>query len=92
MKYQKQYWLIGGAINLFTALLHTIGGEVFLVNPMLQSNLEDQVKAEWFGAWHMVTIVLVMSIFLLLKNAVVDTPPVTNRNNYVCGLKKTIFL
>jgi hypothetical protein len=39
---------------------------------MLQSNLENQVKAEWFGAWHMITIILFVSSYLALKNAFAD--------------------
>lgn len=66
------YWLIAGIVNLFTALLHTIGGQIDLVNPMLRSNLESQTKAEWFGVWHMVTIILFASSYLVLKNAIVD--------------------
>jgi hypothetical protein len=69
---KNKYWLIAGILNLFTALLHTIGGQIDLVNPMLSSNLENQVKAEWFGAWHMVTIILFATSYLVLKNAIVN--------------------
>lgn len=73
MKNKKNiYWLIAGFINLFTAVLHTVGGQIDLVNPMLKSNLETQAKAEWFGAWHMITIILFASTYLALKNAIVD--------------------
>ena len=73
MKNKKNiYWLIAGIINLFTAVLHTVGGQIDLVNPMLKSNLENQAKAEWFGAWHMITIILFSSTYLALKNAIVD--------------------
>lgn len=69
---RNNYWLIAGIINLFTALLHTIGGQIELVTPMLNSNLEDQTKAEWFGAWHMVTIILFTSSYWILKNVVIE--------------------
>jgi hypothetical protein len=62
------YWLIAGGINLFTAILHTIGGQLELVNPLMNSNLIDQKKAEWIGAWHMVTIVLFLTSYVLIKN------------------------
>ncbi|TRX35451.1 hypothetical protein FNW52_10425 [Flavobacterium sp. ZT3R18] len=62
------YWLIAGIINLFTAVLHTIGGQISLVNPLLGSNLIIQAKAEWMGAWHMVTIILFATSYLLIKN------------------------
>ena len=63
------YWFIAGILNLFTALLHTIGGQLDLVNPLLNSSLETQTKAEWFGVWHMVTILLFVTSYLVLKNA-----------------------
>ena len=68
----NKYWLIAGIVNIVTALLHTLGGQIDLVNPMLRSNLENQVKAEWFGAWHMVTIILFATSYLILKNAIVE--------------------
>ena len=66
------YWLIAGIINLFTALLHTIGGQIELVSPLQKSDLTNQAKAEWFGVWHMVTIILFASSYLVLKNAIVE--------------------
>lgn len=62
------YWLIGGGINLFTAVLHTIGGQLELVSPLMSSNLIDQAKAEWIGAWHMITIILFLTSYFLIKN------------------------
>ncbi len=62
-------WMIAGIVNLATALLHTIGGQFDLVNPMLQANLADQAKAEWLGAWHMITIILFLSSYAILVNA-----------------------
>jgi hypothetical protein len=73
MKDKKNYyWLIAGIINLFTALLHTIGGQLSLVNPLMSSNLTNQAKAEWFGAWHMVTITLFVTSYFILKNAIIE--------------------
>ncbi len=63
------YWMFAGAINFFTALLHTFGGQMDLVNPLLRSNLKDQAKAEWLGVWHMVTILLFASSYIVLRNA-----------------------
>jgi hypothetical protein len=67
------YWLIAGGINFFTALIHTIGGQLSLVNPLQDSNLLDQTKAEWVGAWHMVTILLFLTSYLLVKNGLGKT-------------------
>lgn len=65
-KNKNYYILIAGIINSFTALLHTIGGQIDLVSPLKESNLTNQSKAEWFGVWHMVTIILfATSIFLI---------------------------
>jgi len=65
---KNNYWLIAGVINLFTAILHLIGGQITLVDPMLQSELSVQVKTELVGAWHIVTIVLFFTAFVLLKH------------------------
>jgi len=63
----KTLFLIAGVINLLVALLHTIGGQLDLVNPLLDSNLTNQAKSEWLGAWHIITIVLFASSLYLLK-------------------------
>jgi len=67
------YWLAGGGINLFTAVLHTIGGQLELVSPLMSCNLIDQAKAEWIGAWHMITIILFLTSYLLIKNGIGKT-------------------
>lgn len=56
-------------LNLFGALLHTIGGQIELVNPMLESGINIQQKAELTGAWHLVTLLLFFTAFYLLKSA-----------------------
>ena len=58
---------IAGFINLITAIIHLFAGQMDLVNPLQNSNLEDQQKAEWIGAWHIVTILLFFSSFIILK-------------------------
>ncbi len=64
-------WLIAGIVNLITALIHTFGGQMDLVNPLLKSNLSDQSKAEWLGVWHMITILLFFTSYLILKNSLI---------------------
>jgi len=66
MKTKNIYLIIGGIINLFTAFLHLIGGQITLIKPLNDSNLELQVKTELLGVWHMVTIILFLTSFLLL--------------------------
>jgi hypothetical protein len=56
-----------GFINLATALIHTAAGQIDLVNPLIDSNLSDQQKAEWIAVWHIVTIVLFTTSFMILK-------------------------
>lgn len=65
------YWLIAGIINSLTALIHTFGGQIDLVNPLSKSNLNDQSKAEWLGVWHMITILLFITSYLILKNSLI---------------------
>ncbi len=69
MKTYKNYFiLIAGIINLFTAFLHTIGGQIELVLPLQKSDLTNQAKAEWFGVWHIVTVILFATSFILIKS------------------------
>lgn len=64
---KKIYIKIAGIINLITVFIHLIGGQMDLVNPLIYSNLEVQQKTEWVGVWHMVTIFLFATTYLILK-------------------------
>ena len=68
MKKKNVYLIVAGSINLFTALLHTFAGQVDLINPLMDSNLELQTKSELLSAWHIITILLFGTTFILLKN------------------------
>ncbi|MEM9917132.1 MAG: hypothetical protein AAF990_03510 [Bacteroidota bacterium] len=68
MTNRNYYWIAAGLINLFTAFLHTIGGQLDLINPMLSSQLSGQIKTELAGAWHIVTIVLFVTSYHLLRH------------------------
>ncbi len=57
---------LAGIINLLTAFIHLIGGEWTLVDPLMNSSLTAQQQAEWIGAWHIVTIILFYSSYLIL--------------------------
>ncbi len=70
MKSRNIYWLIAGGVNLLTAFVHTIAGQMDLVNPLLASDLNMQAKTEWIGVWHMVTIILFSTSFILIKNGI----------------------
>ena len=69
MKIKNMYWLLGGIVNLLTAFLHLIGGQQTLIQPLLQSNLKEQVQTELLGVWHMVTIILFAISIIFLKNS-----------------------
>ena len=65
MKTKNTYWIIAGIINLLTFFLHLIGGQIELVNPMVAS-LELEVGSQLVGAWHLVTIILLVTSYILL--------------------------
>lgn len=67
MKKKNLYLIVAGILNLLTALLHTIGGQIDLVSPLLESNLTVQARSEWMGVWHVITIMLFASSFYFLK-------------------------
>jgi len=66
MKTKNNYWIVAGAINLFTFLLHLIGGQLDLINPMINSNLSIEEISQLIGAWHLVTLILLGSSIILL--------------------------
>lgn len=65
---RNNYHLAAGIIYLFSAVLHLIGGQLALVNPLLDSELDLQVRTEWLGAWHIITVMLFYFGYILLKN------------------------
>lgn len=68
MKNKNKLWIIGGVINLITAIIHLVGGQIDNVNPLLLSNLTIQEKAEWVSVWHMVSIILFVTSYILIKS------------------------
>lgn len=68
MKDKNIYWVIGGLLNAFTAVLHTIDGQKTLIDPLLDSALELTIKIQLLGVWHMVTIMLFVSSYALLRH------------------------
>jgi len=58
---------IAAIINLITAIMHLIGGQIDLVKPLNNSNLDVQQKAEWIGVWHIVTVLLFFTFYLILR-------------------------
>lgn len=66
MKTKNKYWIIAGGLNLITFFLHLIGGQLELVNPMIESSLDITQSTQLVGAWNMVTIILLATSYLLL--------------------------
>lgn len=83
MKRRNNITLAAGTISLFTTLLHLIGGQLTLVNPLNATNLEWSTKTEWLGAWHIVTFVLAATSFILLQSGL-------NQEKYTQDLIKFI--
>ena len=63
---KNNYWIIAGVLNLVTFFLHLIGGQIDLVNPMIDTSLSIEKSAQLVGAWHMVTIILLATSYILL--------------------------
>lgn len=65
---KNTFWIIAGCLNISTAFLHLVGGQLDLIDPLFQSNLQQQVQTELLGVWHMVTVILFVSSYIYLKN------------------------
>lgn len=68
MNRKNKFWLTAGFLNLLTAFVHTVAGQIDLVHPLLSTDMNLQAKSEWMGAWHMITIMLFLTSYYLLKN------------------------
>ena len=66
MKKKNTYWIIAGILNFITFFLHLIGGQLDLVNPMLDTALNVEKSSQLVGAWNMVTIILIGTSYILL--------------------------
>jgi len=66
MRTKNIYWIIAGTLNLLTFFLHLIGGQIDLVNPMIDTTLSIEKSSQLVGAWHMVTIILLVTSYILL--------------------------
>jgi len=66
MKTKNKYWIIAGVLNLTTFFLHLIGGQLDLVNPMIDTSLDIEKSSQLIGGWNMITITLLATSFVLL--------------------------
>ena len=63
---KNNYFIIAGFLNLITFFLHLIGGQLDLVNPMLNTSLSVEKSSQLVGAWNMVTIIIIATSYMLL--------------------------
>jgi len=66
MKKKNTYWIIAGILNFLTFVLHLTGGQLDLVDPMLDTSMSIEIKSQLVGAWNMVTLILIMTSIVLL--------------------------
>ncbi|WBX75868.1 hypothetical protein PG911_14610 [Tenacibaculum ovolyticum] len=64
---KNKYWIIAGFLNLITFFMHLIGGQIELINPMIETSLSLDKSSQLVGAWHMVTIILLVTSYVLLS-------------------------
>ncbi len=67
MKTKNKYLIIAGIFNSITFFLHLIGGQLDLVNPMIETTLSIRKSSQLIGAWNMVTIILLATSYVLLS-------------------------
>ena len=66
MKTKNTYWIIAGVLNLLTLFLHIIGGQLELVNPMINTSLSIEKSSQLVGGFNMVTIIILATSYILL--------------------------
>jgi len=64
---RKTYIRIAGVINLIVAFVHLIAGQLDLIDPLIASELALQAKGELVAVWHIVTIQLFITSYVILK-------------------------
>lgn len=66
MNTKNNYLITAGILNLITFFLHLIGGQMDLIDPMLETSLELEKSSQMVGVWHMITIILLATSYVLL--------------------------
>lgn len=67
MKTKNVFWILAGFLNLFTFFLHLIGGQIGIVNPMMESSMPFRPQTEMLGAWHIVSVFLLISSIYFIR-------------------------
>lgn len=87
MSRKNFFWIIAGIINLATALIHIFPKQKAYIDPLLNSfEFKNRVVSEMFGAWHMVTVLLLLTSFFLLKQGFSDESPRSTEGAYLVGI------
>lgn len=61
----KRLLIVAAVINLAVAVIHIVVGESEIIAPLLVSDAPELVKGTLHSAWHMITVVLLLSSFAL---------------------------
>ena len=83
---KKGFIKVAGFFNLLTAFIHLILGQIDLANPMLRSDLNVQQKGEWIAVWHVVTVLLFLTSYILIKEGYNKQPSDSLGQYKVIGL------
>jgi len=67
MAKKNKYWLTAGLLNLLTFFVHLFAGQLDLVIPMLETDLDLEKGSQLVGVWHMVTIILLLTSYILIS-------------------------
>lgn len=63
----KRLLLFAAIINLAVAVIHIWIGQAEVVSPLLASDVPDLVKGTLHSAWHMISVVLLLSSLTLFN-------------------------
>ena len=83
------YFLFAGIINFLTIFLHTAYGQIDLVNPLISSNLDNRIVGELVANWHIVSVLLIMTTYILIKAGFSHN---NIMNNHTLKLIGTIYI
>lgn len=65
----KSLLRLASLLSLFITILHIFGGQISLVDPLFATSLTNQIKVEWLGVWHMISILLIWMTFQLFQQS-----------------------
>lgn len=81
----KSLLLLAAIINIAVAVVHIVIGEAEIIAPLLASDAPDLVQATLHSAWHMISVVLLVSSIALVYAGLGDRdhPRVTEMPTYI---------